>query len=125
MAEDLRPPRSGSKAQAYAGLGYQFIWTGQFAVGLGHEIPSLLSVIGAFFGGLALVLAGVLTPLAKDPVQHAFNLLLDSKGVLPNTRVFCALDQKRVRGSRPFGSGFPFSVPVVPVRSPSRRLGRG
>jgi spermidine synthase len=37
-----------------AGLGYQFIWTGQFAVGLGHEIPSLLSVVGAFFGGLAL-----------------------------------------------------------------------
>ena len=37
-----------------AGLGYQIVWTGQFAVGLGHEMPSLLAVVTAFFGGLAI-----------------------------------------------------------------------
>ncbi len=37
-----------------AGLGYQIAWTRLFAPGLGHEIPSLLAVIGAFFGGFAL-----------------------------------------------------------------------
>jgi len=37
-----------------AGLGYQIAWTRLFAPGLGHEIPSLLAVVGAFFGGFAL-----------------------------------------------------------------------
>ncbi len=38
----------------FAGLGYQVVWTRVFALGLGHEIPALLAVIGAFFAGLAL-----------------------------------------------------------------------
>ncbi len=37
-----------------AGLGYQIVWTRMFAVGLGHEMPSLLAVVAAFFGGLSL-----------------------------------------------------------------------
>jgi len=37
-----------------AGLGYQMTWTRWFAVGLGHELPSTLAVIAAFFGGLTL-----------------------------------------------------------------------
>lgn len=37
-----------------AGLGYQMAWTRMFAVGLGHEMPSMLAVVAAFFGGLAL-----------------------------------------------------------------------
>lgn len=37
-----------------AGLGYQIVWTRMFAVGLGHETPSTLAVVTAFFGGLAL-----------------------------------------------------------------------
>ncbi len=37
-----------------AGLGYQIVWARQFAVGLGHELPSVFAVIVAFFGGLAL-----------------------------------------------------------------------
>lgn len=35
-----------------AGLGYQLVWTRMFAVGLGHELSSLLAVVAAFFGGL-------------------------------------------------------------------------
>ncbi len=37
-----------------AGLGYQMAWSRMFTVGLGHEMPSVLAVVAAFFGGLAL-----------------------------------------------------------------------
>jgi len=37
-----------------AALGYEIAWTRQFALGLGHEMPSLLAVVTAFFGGLSL-----------------------------------------------------------------------
>jgi len=37
-----------------AGLGHQIVWMRAFAIGLGHELPSVLAVITAFFGGLAL-----------------------------------------------------------------------
>lgn len=37
-----------------AGLGWQLIWTQQFAVSLGHEIVAVLAVLAAFFGGLAI-----------------------------------------------------------------------
>ena len=37
-----------------AGLGYQMAWSRMFAIGLGHEMPSVLAVVAAFFGGLAL-----------------------------------------------------------------------
>ena len=36
------------------GLGYQISWTKLWSVGLGHEVPSMLAVVAAFFGGLAL-----------------------------------------------------------------------
>lgn len=41
------------------GLGCQIVWTRQLAGGLGQEVPAVLAVVGAFFGGLALG-AGVL-----------------------------------------------------------------
>ena len=37
-----------------AGLGYEIVWTRMFAVGLGHEIVSLLAVVSAFFAGFAV-----------------------------------------------------------------------
>ncbi|MBI81909.1 MAG: spermidine synthase [Planctomycetaceae bacterium] len=37
-----------------AGLGYEIVWARMFAVGLGHEYPSLLAVVAAFFGGFAI-----------------------------------------------------------------------
>ncbi len=37
-----------------AGLGYQMAWSRMFTVGLGHEMPSVLAVVAAFFGGLAI-----------------------------------------------------------------------
>ncbi len=38
----------------FAGLAYQIIWTQQLGAWLGHEIVSVLAVVAAFFGGLAL-----------------------------------------------------------------------
>jgi spermidine synthase len=37
-----------------AGLGYEMVWTRVMAISLGHEIASVLAVVSAFFGGLAL-----------------------------------------------------------------------
>lgn len=37
-----------------AGLGYQMAFVRMFSIGLGHEMPAVLAVVGAFFGGLAL-----------------------------------------------------------------------
>jgi spermidine synthase len=37
-----------------AALGYELAWTRMLAVGLGHELPGMLAVVTAFFGGLAL-----------------------------------------------------------------------
>lgn len=37
-----------------AGLGYEILWTRMLAVGLGHEIISMLAVVSAFFSGIAL-----------------------------------------------------------------------
>lgn len=41
-------------ASGFAGLVYQIVWTQQLGVWLGHEIVSVLAVVAAFFGGLAL-----------------------------------------------------------------------
>ncbi len=41
-------------ASGFAGLGYQIVWTQQCALWLGHESASVLAVVAAFFGGLAL-----------------------------------------------------------------------
>ncbi len=38
----------------FAGLGYQIVWTQQLSAWLGHEIISVLAVVAAFFGGLAI-----------------------------------------------------------------------
>ena len=53
----VRPPRLLPLLFLLSGLcgvGYQLIWTKQFAAGLGHEMPALLAVVSAFFIGLAL-----------------------------------------------------------------------
>ena len=36
-----------------AGLGYEIAWMRMWSVGLGHEVPAMLAVVAAFFGGLA------------------------------------------------------------------------
>lgn len=41
-------------ASGFAGLGYQIVWTQQFALWLGHETAAVLAVVAAFFGGLSL-----------------------------------------------------------------------
>lgn len=41
-----------------SGLGCQVLWSRMFALGLGQELPALLAVVAAFFGGLALGAAG-------------------------------------------------------------------
>lgn len=40
-------------ASGFAGLGYQIIWTQEFALCLGNESASVLAVVAAFFGGLS------------------------------------------------------------------------
>jgi spermidine synthase len=37
-----------------AGLGYEILWSRLLAVGLGHEIISMLAVVSAFFSGIAV-----------------------------------------------------------------------
>ncbi|MEW6157065.1 MAG: fused MFS/spermidine synthase [Verrucomicrobiota bacterium] len=41
-------------ASGACGLACQMVWSRQFALGLGHELPSVLAVLAALFGGLAL-----------------------------------------------------------------------
>jgi spermidine synthase len=41
-------------ASGFAGLGYQIVWTQQFALWLGHEAAAVMAVVAAFFGGLAM-----------------------------------------------------------------------
>jgi spermidine synthase len=51
-----------------AGLGYEIAWTRMWAVGLGHEVPAMLAVVAAFFGGLAvgaLALDGIVSRSAR------------------------------------------------------------
>ncbi|MBE7501114.1 MAG: hypothetical protein HS113_12555 [Verrucomicrobiales bacterium] len=49
------------------GLGYQMLWTRWFGLGLGQELPALLAVVAAFFGGCALG-AGMLDgPIRRSP----------------------------------------------------------
>ncbi|MCZ7636283.1 MAG: hypothetical protein M5U12_09760 [Verrucomicrobia bacterium] len=49
------------------GLGYQMLWTRWFGLGLGQEMPALLAVVAAFFGGCALG-AGLLDgPIRRSP----------------------------------------------------------
>jgi len=49
-----------------AGLGYQMAFVRMFAVGLGHEMPAVLAVVGAFFGGLALGAWALDKPIARS-----------------------------------------------------------
>ncbi len=47
------------------GLGCQLIWTRMFGLGLGQEMPAVLAVVAAFFGGFALGAASVDRALAR------------------------------------------------------------
>lgn len=49
-----------------AGLGYQITWARMFSVGLGHELPSVLALVTAFFAGLALGSWLLDAPLARS-----------------------------------------------------------
>jgi spermidine synthase len=60
-----------------AGLGYEMVWTRTFSTGLGHEVVSMLSVVGAFFAGLALgsiVLDGA---VSRSASPHRWYALLE------------------------------------------------
>ena len=53
----------------FAGLGYQILWTQQFALSLGAESASVLAVVAAFFAGLAAgaLLFGARIESSRDP----------------------------------------------------------
>lgn len=58
MLPSRSPASAGFLALAtlsgFAGLGYEIVWTWMLALQLGHDITAALSVITAFFAGLAL-----------------------------------------------------------------------
>jgi spermidine synthase len=53
-------------ASGAAGVVWQMVWTAQFGLALGHEIVAVLSVMAAFFGGIA---AGAL--LLADRIERS------------------------------------------------------
>ncbi len=74
----MRPPPAPIRllyavffASGAAGLGCQMVWTRQFGTGLGHELPALLAVVAAFFGGMTLGAALLDRPIARaeQPVR--------------------------------------------------------
>lgn len=59
----------------FAGLGYEMVWTRMLAIGLGHEIVSVLAVIAAFFCGMSLgawCLDGVVSQSIRPGRWYAF-----------------------------------------------------
>lgn len=61
-----------------AGLGYQIVWTRMFTVGLGHEIPSVLAVVAAFFAGLALGAAALDRRVSRSRVPGRWYAALET-----------------------------------------------
>lgn len=53
-------------ASGFAGLGLQIVWTQQGALALGHEAASMLAVVTAFFGGLAVGALALGGPIARS-----------------------------------------------------------
>jgi spermidine synthase len=60
-----------------AGLGYQFTWTRMFTTGLGHELPSMLAVVAAFFGGLAVGSVVLDRRVSRSPVPGRWYAALE------------------------------------------------
>ena len=50
----------------FAGLGYEIVWTRLLTVGLGHEIVAVLSIVAAFFSGMALGAFWLDRPIARS-----------------------------------------------------------
>jgi spermidine synthase len=61
-----------------AGLGYEILWTRMLAVGLGHEIVSVLAVVSAFFGGLAAGAWLLDRPLSRSAVPEKWYAALEA-----------------------------------------------
>ncbi|MBI4664599.1 MAG: fused MFS/spermidine synthase, partial [Verrucomicrobia bacterium] len=68
------------------GLGHQMVWSRVFGLGLGHELPAVLAVVTAFFGGVALgawILDGALSRSPRPGRWYGFlELLIGLWGVL-------------------------------------------
>ena len=67
----MRAPLPGAALlmglSGFAGLGYQIVWTEQFAVWLGQDIVAVLAVVAAVFGGLGLGGYALARPIAASP----------------------------------------------------------
>jgi spermidine synthase len=63
-----------------AAVAYEIVWTRMFAIGLGHEMPSLLAVVAGFFAGLgvgAFALDRMVSRSTKPAAWYAgFELLI-------------------------------------------------
>lgn len=62
-------------ASGAAALGWQFLWTEQLALGLGHETVSALAVMVAFFAGIALGAVVFHRALARSGRPYRWYLL--------------------------------------------------
>ena len=51
----------------FAGLGYEMVWTRMLGIGLGHEVISVLAVVGALFCGMALGAWRLDTRVSQSP----------------------------------------------------------
>lgn len=72
--DKARPFGRGAAAFLYAifflsgvaGLGYEIAWTRMWSQGLGHEVPAMLAVVAAFFGGLAVGARALDGPVSRS-----------------------------------------------------------
>ncbi len=68
------------------GLGYQMVWLRQFGFGLGHEMPAVVAVVGALFGGMAAGAWGLDARVSRSPAPGRWyaglELLVGSWGLL-------------------------------------------
>jgi spermidine synthase len=83
-----------------AGLGYEIVWTRMFAIGLGHEMPSMLAVVAAFFGGLTIgawALDGIVSQSRVPGRWYAFLEILISAWAI--TSIFLIPEINRLTAS--------------------------
>src|SRR5438093_933027 len=114
-----------------AALGYQMIWSRMFAAGLGHEMPSVLAVVGAFLGGMAVgswALDGVLARSRRPGCWYGGLEILIGLWGLASTALIPITNQSALRyiGLDPSPLrhwGFAFSLPSLALLPATAAIG--
>src|SRR5205814_6817 len=114
-----------------AGLGYQMVWSRMFAAGLGHEMPSVLAVVGAFLGGMAVgswALDGVLARSGRPGCWYGGLEILIGLWGLASTALIPIANQSALRfiGLDPSPLrqwGIAFSLPFLALLPATAAIG--